>query len=246
MTTTLSVARASYATHGIRCKTVFTRDGKRVMIWFGWPCAALLFLASVPLAYEWNFGYHAQPKPPGRVLGVRIGGDLWCGQIGQRVRVEVAQRSPAILALHDVEQPPFGESEWPTHRHGTLWIEYPSGRRLPVEHQIPAAKLPFDFDADGVEDRVANTPGPGKALRAEVLSGATDAVLYRYDDRYEAPYSQSTRAFPLGDLDGDGYAELALLHPRCNRTDEGVLVDFVLGARSWLTVVSGSAARPEH
>lgn len=123
--------------------------------------------------------------------------------------------------------------------------EYPSGRRLgaPVETwelQRPQALASFDFDGDGTPDELHCDLSAG-THRVEVRSGATGRGLFVHEDPRE--YEYEVGAFPLGDLDGDGCAELALQHPRMDRSDYDIEpFDAVLGARSWITVVSGRLA----
>jgi hypothetical protein len=101
-----------------------------------------------------------------------------------------------------------------------------------------AETRPFDFDGDGIADtlEIGGVPETG---RVRVLSGRDRHVLFEDDDPLE--YEGEDRAIPLGDLDGDGYAELALVHPRMDRSRyDFELWDLLLGARSWITIVSGS------
>lgn len=219
----------------------------RAVAWsFGGAIAAFTLAGGVLIAIDRAAGYQGKPRPAGSVLVVRIGGELWSALGTTRTRVEVVQREPAILAVHDTGSPPFGSEDFGTPKSvATLSFEYPSGRRRSLGEQGAqplVAKLPFDFDADGVEDEVTSSLAEGRSVsRVEVLSGATGAVLFRDDDPHL--YTQVLRGFPLGDLDGDGFAELALLHPRCDRSGfDMVLGDDLLGARSWLSVVSGKAA----
>jgi hypothetical protein len=73
-----------------------------------------------------------------------------------------------------------------------------------------------------------------------VNSGATGAELFVHVDPRE--YEYEVGAFPLGDLDGDGCAEIALSHPRFDRSDYDWPEDCLWEARSWITVVSGRLA----
>ncbi|MEQ1735607.1 MAG: hypothetical protein ABL886_04295, partial [Rhodoglobus sp.] len=67
------------------------------------------------------------------------------------------------------------------------------------------------------------------------------SVLFEDADPIE--YEPQRRAFPLGDVDGDGCAELALVHPRGDRSGYDLeLWDRLLGAKSWVTIVSGREA----
>jgi len=64
-------------------------------------------------------------------------------------------------------------------------------------------------------------------------------VLFEDTDPLE--YECDARAFALGDLDGDGFSELALVHPPEDRSTYDVeLWDRLFGAKSWISVVSGA------
>lgn len=100
-----------------------------------------------------------------------------------------------------------------------------------------------DFDGDGIADRtVTSDVGHGRAL---VVSGADEAVLFESVDDLE--YESNERLTLLGDLDGDGYSELAVTHPRSDRSDyDFEPIDGVIGARSWVHIVSGKLATEER
>ena len=112
----------------------------------------------------------------------------------------------------------------------------------------------FDFDGDGMADQVMAgrrfnpgarpDPATGRFLdhgTVQVRSGRDGRVLFENRDPLE--YESDARAFPLGDLDGDGCAELALVHPRMDRSRYDLeLVDRLFGAKSWVTIVSGAQA----
>jgi hypothetical protein len=61
------------------------------------------------------------------------------------------------------------------------------------------------------------------------------------EDSDPLEYESDDRVRVLGDLDGDGFAEIALVHPRMDRSRyDFELWDALFGAKSWVTVVSGS------
>jgi hypothetical protein len=102
----------------------------------------------------------------------------------------------------------------------------------------------FDFDGDGTTDDLVTgavivVPEDYGVVR--VRSGRDGRTLF--EDADELEYEGGDRAIPLGDVDGDGCSELALLHPRMNRSDYDIEpCDWLLGAKSWVTVVSGARA----
>lgn len=155
----------------------------------------------------------------------------------------IDRAGPAIAALEpgDLERPPV----LVVHR-------FPTGELLERrEHftaadvaRVEAARTPsgehFDFDGDGVADRIDCALRVGNGL-AEVRSGADDRVLFVSDEPLE--YESSDRLTFLGDLDGDGGSELAVWHPRRDRSKyDFEPLDRWFGAKSWLSVVSGKLA----
>lgn len=97
---------------------------------------------------------------------------------------------------------------------------------------------PFDFDGDGAADRL--TVGEGDGV-VSVRSGRDGRLLFEDEDDLE--YEGKDRAITLGDVDGDGCSDLALLHPRMDRSRYDLeLCDRFLGAKSWVTIVSGARA----
>jgi hypothetical protein len=96
----------------------------------------------------------------------------------------------------------------------------------------------FDFDADGAFDTIEVGQGVDFGT-VRVRSGADQRVIFENDDPLE--YECRARAIPLSDIDGDGYSELALLHPRTDRSRYDIEpIDWIFGAKSWVTIVSGA------
>lgn len=132
-------------------------------------------------------------------------------------------------------------------------LRYPSGtvleRRLAThayefrDHAPPDVRraAAADFDGDGVADRIAS-PASGHSI---VESGRDGSVLFESLDA--TVYESNERLTLLGDLDGDGCSELAVEHPRIDRSRyDFELQDLLFGVESWLTVVSGKRAIEER
>jgi hypothetical protein len=131
---------------------------------------------------------------------------------------------------------------------------YPSGEHLKelsgveAEHAMmerslvkPESPLACDLDGDGIADLV-ETGTTAEYGVSRVRSGADGRVLFENVDDLE--YESSDRAVCLGDLDGDGRSEIALIHPRMDRSRyDFELWDLLFGAKSWITVVSGGRLR---
>jgi hypothetical protein len=130
----------------------------------------------------------------------------------------------------------------------TFEVEYPTGRLSASSTDVVSGQatspIPLDLDGDGIEDRIFTGQGYEAEL-VRVLSGADGAILFEYVD--ESEYFYGERVFSLGDLDNDGFGELALLHPRRVRSYDmaPAFTDSLAGVTSWVTVISGSRLRSE-
>ncbi len=182
------------------------------------------------------------PNPRGLVLQFELAeaDSLW-----DTAEVLSLERDGRVLAIVD-----HGTQAVPTT---LLVVRYPSGEILERVAKLDPARLAslraehlshwppyFDFDGDGCED-AAHDGGELGYGRVAVSSGADRRELWSDEDPLE--YESNDRLTPLGDLDGDGCAELAVWHPRFDRSDyDTELVDAIFGAKSWLSIVSGARA----
>ncbi|MBK7875485.1 MAG: hypothetical protein IPJ77_07000 [Planctomycetes bacterium] len=132
---------------------------------------------------------------------------------------------------------------------------YPSGRVLEsfagadAEREVRAERErivsdrpALDLDGDGRQDVVEPGVDPRRGL-VRLLTAPGGRVLLEDDDDIE--YETMDRVIALGDLDGDGKGECAVLHPRSDRSAyDFELGDLVFGAKSWISIVSGSRLAP--
>jgi hypothetical protein len=182
-------------------------------------------------------GHRRPPSPSGLVL--RLVTREVVSPFDGFVVFATERNGPAIVVL----TPRTGE--FPATRH---IYSYPDGKLLEEARLDPTPVAQssgiFDFDGDGVADRIDNGSGESGAPDygvVRVYSGRDGHVLFV--DRDDLEYEGNERAFPLPDLDGDGCSELALLYPRMDRSSYDLEVgDMLFGAKSWVSIVSGARA----
>jgi hypothetical protein len=189
-----------------------------------------LLLCIVPLAILAFDPYRWAPSPDGMVLRIPIG-EVHFPE--RHITLAPAPGGRAAFRIHGL----FSEE----HRPVVLEVDVPSGaaRELAPGEATPELPAPpLDLDGDGVVDHLRIGPEVFEQT-LEVVSGASGAVLFRDCDRFE--YGRKERGFPLGDLDGDGYGELGLVHPRENRNAYDIEPgDALFGVHGWVTVISGA------
>ena len=214
----------------------------RVPRWL-WISIALCALASSAIGVLavglWSLrpAHIVPPEPRGLVLRIELAeADVSWGNAS----IRRSPASPTRLVVTERVYPRPGEFDCVAYE-----IDYPSGARAtkPVaaaQLDEPSVDAAFDFDGDGTLDAL-HCDLSSYGHRVTVMSGATGAGLFVHDDPRE--YEYELGAFPLGDLDGDGCAELALAHPRMDRSDYDLEpYDALLGVQSWITIVSGRIA----
>ncbi len=221
-------------------------DLDRLRSWGVSAFGALTITAFLAMATSEWWNHRVPPWPTGAVLRAELPEERF-RFVGPDFRIAALERSGPAIAIHwDAGQP---GTSFAHVRETLLIVSYPSGELLeciesPTREQLEefrtvraaAARSLFDFDGDGTPD-AAKCDGD----RAWVESGAGGALLWQQTDQLE--YENNERLTPLRDLDGDGCCELAVLHPRQDRSDyDWEPFDLVFGVRSWLTVVSGAKA----
>lgn len=197
---------------------------------YGWSVASVLALTAIGSLYaSANSGRRRAPTPDGMVFRVKQPEDP---HVFDRFIVDVASVDPPSIVVVESRKPGGVSTKY----------GYPSGEVLAVTRLTsvfsPGPSPRFDFDGDGTVDEIECE----RSGLVRVVSGAGGAVLFEQRDELE--YEDYDRAFALGDLDSDGCSELALVHPRQDRSDyDFVIWDGLLGVNSWVTVVSGARAR---
>ena len=217
-------------------------------------CASLLVLITLLLAISardeietpWS-GHRRVPQPSGLVFQIEMRS---VGPYVDCFRVYAIDRDgPAVAVIDDG---PGGRAA------SARVFRYPDGHELGRLSLVETERIrqahaddrnrrgaEFDFDGDGVPDRLEGGEAaefmhhPSDYGRVRVLSGRDSSVLFEDWDPLE--YECGERGYALGDLDGDGFAEIALVHPRMDRSRYDLeLWDALFGAKSWISIVSGS------
>ena len=187
-------------------------------------------------------GHRRPPHPHGMVFRITVREvvspfDRIVVEPAADSRSAIVVRTPLVVAFPAT----VTEYNYPTGR--IAWSKrFARSTRVLPRGEGPSSPAPtpvFDFDGDGTPDSIRVGEGHEYGL-VEVISGASGAVLFGDCDPLE--YENPARAFPLGDLDGDGFSELALVHPRRDRSEYDLDEpgDWLFGARSWITVISGA------
>jgi len=218
----------------------------RVMVWT-WIAAVIacvLLLATLALVSATS-GHRRPPWPRGTLL--RLEARATRHPMDRILVTAVERDGPAILVEAGEHRTDGAVTAIDPIARTLSYHRFPTGELIGVERErvtgrpiVSAAGALFDFDGDGSDDRIEI------GVRSEygvvrVRSGADDRVLFEHRDPLE--YECPDRAFELPDLDGDGCAELALVHPRADRSRYDLeLWDRFLGAKSWITIVSGREA----
>lgn len=215
---------------------------RRVLLGAAIVACALLAIAAYLAAYG---GHRRPPSPRGMLMRLEVRA---VRHPMDRIFVGAAERDGPAIVVEAGEHVVQGQAiAGDPHTWTISFHRVPTGELLAVESErataapiVRPAAVFFDFDGDGSDDPL-EVAGRGEEGVVRVRSGSDGRVLF--EDRDPLEYECADRAFELPDLDGDGCAELALVHPRMDRSRYDLeLGDRLFGARSWITVVSGGAA----
>lgn len=167
-------------------------------------------LALVPGVLRWT-GYHATPRPD--------------GMIARYVMPEHEHPLNGCVFFMAPSDPSTLEVTIGRTKHRIA---------LPVTAPV-GDPSPFDFNGDGVEDRIELDMGI-RSGTVRVIDGDNGNELFRHRERSVPMLSAAAYALP--DLDGDGASELAVYHPREDRSVyDFEMVDRLIDVTSWVTVV---------
>ncbi|MBI5433492.1 MAG: hypothetical protein HZA52_11745 [Planctomycetes bacterium] len=224
------------ASHGHRVVTALWNTGCAAAVLVFVVIPAIGVIGAMPTWTE----HRRTPEPRGLVLQLELRESA--SPLERWEFLPIERDGPAVAILD------HGASAFPK----TLTVaRHPSGE-LPQRIE-PATDADFElaraarrtkssiaFDFDGIGDEFV-TGGDARYGRGLVLSGVDGRELWSDEDPLE--YESNERLTPLGDLDGDGCSELAVWHPRYDRSDyDTELVDAIFGAKRWLSIVSGARA----
>ncbi len=197
-----------------------------------------------------NAGHRSTPHPPGMVMRVE---ERQVESPLDTISVFAVDRGGPAIAVFTSDGtvhtagPGGAQTLSLAHKATCRIYRYPDGvlleqvtdaaaRKL-LETQLPSRRdqLVGDFDGDGTIDGLTFD----RDGLVRIRSGSEGRVLF--EDRDDLEYENEERAFFLGDLDGDGSSEVALTHPRMDRSRYDLeLWDLLFGAKSWVSVVSWS------
>ena len=216
------------AAKNVHTKTQSTQDGappsRRLRI--GLTVLGLTLLPVAGFLGTANTGYRSVPNPPGMVYLIELE-EVYSPFEGYSAFVE--PRFPEGIVIQS--RAGIGV---PTYS----LCSFPGGVLTSLDSFTPElSELTWDFDGDGTSDTVKSFLDSNAEGVVEVRSGHDGSVLY--SDRYGLEYESPERGFPLGDLDNDGFGELGILYPRRDRSAYDFHPhDAILGAKSWLAIVS--------
>ena len=190
-------------------------------------CLLPIVILAVFLFSRLGDSYRRVPQPPGLQLQVELPPNHFL----RLPKIEPIPERPGCFAFH---LPNYSTKTWATRIYS-----YPGGELLEnSESDVPPPKTaapPTDFDGDGTPDRFGNTSDDTNIVLL-IGSEPDGAELFRFAEPRTA--GGSSEIFPLGDLDQDGFGEVAIYHWRSASSDDHFWRDLFHMPKSWISIVS--------